>query len=89
MCRWGTTTTSTCAPIGFWKNDDVFAYLKKYDLPVHPNYAMLGGGRYKRESIRVAEIGDTHGSGMGRSEWEREYYPDILNKNIKYQHETH
>ncbi|MDR1398632.1 MAG: phosphoadenosine phosphosulfate reductase family protein [Treponema sp.] len=78
MGRFGISTEHTCAPIGYWTHDDVFAYLKKYDLPVHPNYAMLGNGRWDRKNIRVAEIGDIHGTGFGRSEWEREYYPDIL-----------
>lgn len=80
MKRWGTTTKHTCAPIGYWTTDDVYAYLHKYNLPVHPNYAMLGGGRWKREYLRVAEIGDVHGNGMGRTEWEQEYYSDALNR---------
>lgn len=80
MRRWGCNTERTCAPIGYWKNQQVFSYLFKYDLPVHPNYGMLGGGRWERDRIRVAEIGDIHGNGGGRAEWEREYYPDILAK---------
>jgi phosphoadenosine phosphosulfate reductase len=79
MMRWGENTEKTCAPIGLWTTDDVFAYLVKYDLPVHPNYAMLGGGRWNRKIIRVAEIGDIHGTERGRAEWEKEYYSDILN----------
>lgn len=78
MNRWGLTTKNTCAPIGYWSTLDVFAYLYKYNLPIHPNYAMLGGGRWKREYIRVAEIGDIHGTEIGRREWEQEYYSDIL-----------
>jgi phosphoadenosine phosphosulfate reductase len=80
MKRWGLTTKNTCCPIGYWRNKDVFAYLKKYDLPVHPNYAMLGNGRYRRENIRVAEIGDIKGRNMGRGEWEQEYYSNELNR---------
>jgi phosphoadenosine phosphosulfate reductase len=80
MKRWGMSTENTCAPIGYWKDEHVYAYLKEYDLPVHPNYAMLGGGRWNRDRLRVAEIGDIHGTGGGRTEWEREYYPDVLNK---------
>jgi phosphoadenosine phosphosulfate reductase len=80
MRRWGMSTDHTCAPIGYWHDNDVFAYLYKYNLPVHPNYAMLGDGRYSREHIRVSEIGDIHGNQAGRAVWEREYYPDILNR---------
>jgi len=80
MKRWGMTTENTCTPIGYWNDMDVFAYLYKYNLPVHPNYGMLGNGRWKRERIRVAEIGDIHGNGGGRVEWEQEYYSDILAK---------
>lgn len=80
MHKWGTTSPNACAPIGWWSTKDVFAYLTINDLPVHPAYAMLGGGRWPRERLRVAEIGDTHGKGGGRAEWEREYYGDILNR---------
>lgn len=73
MLRWGESSPNACAPIGWWSTQDVFAYLALHDLPVHPAYACLGGGRWSRERLRVAEIGDTHGKGSGRAEWEREY----------------
>lgn len=79
MLRWGLNSPNACAPIGRWSTADVFAYLAS-ELPVHPAYAMLGGGRWPRERLRVAEIGDTHGSGGGRAEWEREYYGDVLRR---------
>ena len=72
----GFSSKNTCAPLSKWKTDEVFAYLALHDLPVHPNYAMLGGGRWKREQIRVAEIGDYKGTQFGRAEWEKEYYPE-------------
>lgn len=78
--NYGHTTSKTCAPISLWKTWEVFAYLKKYDLPVHPNYAMSAGGRYKRDHIRVDCIAGAQGNGMGRLEWEHEYYLDILNR---------
>lgn len=65
-------------PIGWWSTAQVFAYLAAHELPVHPAYAMLGGGRWARENLRVSEIGDTGGSERGRSEWEQEYYGDVL-----------
>ena len=76
----GVESKNTLAPIGYWKNEDVFAYLYKYNLPVHPNYAMLGNGRYKRENIRVAEIGDVSGANLHRRQWEKEYYRNELRR---------
>jgi phosphoadenosine phosphosulfate reductase len=80
-CRvWGENSPNGCAPIAWWTTADVFAYLAHHDLPVHPAYAMFGGGRWPRERLRVAEIGDTHGRGGGRAEWEAEYYGDVLRR---------
>lgn len=76
--RHGLSTTTACAPLGYWTSEDVFGFLAAMDLPVHPNYAMSGGGRYDRRYLRVAELGDVHGSQRGRREWEIEYYSDIL-----------
>jgi len=78
--RWGVSSPNGCAPIAFWSCADVFAYLCWRNLPIHPAYAMLGGGRWPREKLRVAEIGDTHGTGGGRRQWEEEYYPDVLRR---------
>lgn len=75
---YGVSSRNTCAPLSRWSAQDIFAYLAKYDLPVHPNYAMLGGGRYPREHLRVASLGGIRGREMGRYEWEWEYYGDIL-----------
>ncbi len=79
-CRWGISSPNACAPLAWWTEQDVFAYLAYFDLPIHPAYAMLGGGRWPRERIRTAEIGDTRGKGGGRAQWEREYYGDVLNR---------
>lgn len=74
VMRWGESTEMTCAPIARWTSRDVFAYLAHHDLPVHPAYACLGGGRWDRERIRVASLGGRRGQGHGRAIWEREYY---------------
>lgn len=76
----GHSTSRTCAPIGWMTTADVFAYLAINDLPTHPNYAMLGGGRYDREKLRVSEFGDQGGVCRGRREWEQEYYGDVLRR---------
>lgn len=79
---YGEASPNGCAPITRWSTADVFAYLATRRLPVHPAYAMLGGGRWPRERLRVAEIGDTHGAAGGRREWEREYYGDVLRRAL-------
>ena len=76
----GASTRSTCRPITWWSVQDVFSWLAAKDLPAHPVYAMQGGGRWPRERIRVASLGGRRGSGIGRSEWEREYYGDVLRR---------
>lgn len=76
----GWNTKRTSAPLGWWTLPDVFAWLAANRLPTHPAYAMLGGGRWPREHIRVSEIGDEKGIGHGRREWEREYYGDVLRR---------
>lgn len=76
----GISTENVCRPIIDWKEQDIFSYLAYNDLPIHPNYAMLGNGRYERNRLRVDEIGGVQGNSFGKSEWEKEYYPDILRK---------
>lgn len=71
----GTASDRTCAPIGWWSTADVFAYLHAHDLPVHPAYAMTGGGLWQRDRVRVASIGGERGRGHGRADWEARYYP--------------
>lgn len=80
LCSRGPSTQNTCQPLGWWTTQDVFGWLAYHDLPVHPSYAMLGGGRFDRSRIRVSTIGGPKGMHSGRSEWEREYYSDILNR---------
>ena len=40
----------------------------------------LPGGRFPRDRIRVASLSGRRGDGMGRAEWEREYYGDVLRR---------
>lgn len=78
MARWGESSPNTCAPIGRWSSLDVFAYLHKHSLPIHPAYAMTFGGALDRGRVRVGTIGGYRGTGRGRREWERIYYGDVL-----------
>jgi len=79
-CVFGEETINSFAPISWLKYTDIFAYLSLYHLPIHPNYAMLGGGRWPRERLRVAALGNIEGTGAGRREWEQEYYGDVLRR---------
>ena len=78
LAHWGENTINTCAPIGWWSLDDVYAYLARYDLPIHPVYACTWGGRYPRERLRVSTIGGVNGGDQGRREWEAYYYPETV-----------
>ena len=80
MKRWGLSTDNSCTPLGWWTVADVFGFLAVRGLPVHPTYAMLGGGRWKREDLRIDALMGERGDGRGRAEWEREYYGDVINR---------
>ena len=70
----------SCRPLSLWKNHEVFAYVQQEGLPLSPVYGYLGGGRWPREHIRTHSLAGTSGNGIGRTEWEKEYYPDILSR---------
>lgn len=80
MTAHGESTASTCAPIGWWSGDDVFAYLLQRGLPIHPAYACLLDGHLDPRRVRVSPLGGDRGQrtgdGFGRSEWEERYYRD-------------
>ena len=82
-CVFGEETIYSFAPLSWLRCADVFAHLQLHNLPVHPNYAMLGGGRWPRDRLRVTAIGNKEGTGIGRAEWEREYYGDVLRRMQK------
>lgn len=76
----GIDTGVSCRPLAKWKSEDVFAWCAINDLPLHPAYAMLGGGRWPREHLRTHSIGGVSGTNRGRAEWEREFYGPELNR---------
>lgn len=78
----GHATESACRPLLHWTSRDVFGYLVANDLPVHPAYAMLGGGRWDRDRLRVEVLGGQEGRNFGRAEWEAEYYGDELRRAV-------
>lgn len=76
----GDTTATTCRPILHWTAADVFACLYRHDLPVHPAYAQSMAGALDRAWLRVAPLGGKEGTGHGRAEWERRYYPEVAHR---------
>lgn len=76
----GTVRANNCAPLSWWTFTDIMGWLAYRQLPVHPVYAMLGGGRWPREQNRVASLGGKRGDNFGRAEWEREMYGDVLRR---------
>lgn len=78
MAIWGEAGPGACRPIGRWTAVDVFAYLYRYNLPVHPAYAMSYGGAKDRRWIRVSPIGGISNAHKDRADWEEHYYPDIV-----------
>ena len=80
VCVFGYETAFSFAPLAYMTVKDIFAYLHENSLPVHPVYAMTGGGRYDRYRLRVSAIGNPEGRGVGRLKWEKEYYGDVLNR---------
>jgi len=77
---YGFYSENSCRPISLWKNEEIFAFIEQNNLPLCPVYAYLGGGRWKRENIRTHSLAGSTADGFGRTEWEIEYYSDILNK---------
>ena len=80
ILRLGIDTGKSCRPLAKWKGEEIFAWCAANELPLHPAYAMLGGGRWPREHLRTHAIGGSSGIGRGRAAWEAEYYPDVLNR---------
>lgn len=74
----GVSTSRSCRPIISWRSGDVWAYLARHDLPIHPAYACSFGGMLSRDRIRVNSIGGDHRRGWehGRRDWEDHYYPE-------------
>ena len=83
----GLETEKTFAPFMHMEARDIFAYLLVNDLPTHPNYAMTGGGRWDKYRIRVSALGHERGAGIGRTNWETEYYPDRMSRIKKAEYD--
>nr|WP_243864061.1 phosphoadenosine phosphosulfate reductase family protein [Brooklawnia cerclae] len=76
--QWGEAGPNACRPIARWTAIDVYAYLHRHDLPIHPAYAMSYGGKLDRRWLRVSPIGGISNAHKQRADWEAHYYPDIV-----------
>jgi len=79
----GLVTKNTCRPIGRWDATQVFAYLYREELPVHPVYAMTVGGALDRRWLRVHPLCSAPPAmsavyGRDMAEWEDQYYGDVI-----------
>jgi len=81
--KYGFYTELTCRPLSLFTNQDIFSFIYHNDLPLCAVYGYTGGGRWDRQYIRTHSIGGSTADGIGRTEWEKEYYQDILNR-IKF-----
>jgi phosphoadenosine phosphosulfate reductase len=88
----GATKSTSWRPLLYWKPADVFAYIEQNGLPLNAAYGMLGGGRWQRNNIRTHGLygcvaqRNGRGSGMGKVEWEREYFEAEIRRIEKYEH---
>ena len=77
MQRGGSWATERrLAPLIDWPTSHIWAYAAANGLPLHPSYAMTGGGALDRDWQRVSTLTGEDGIGMGRREWERAAYPE-------------
>ena len=74
----GEVSANSVRPLGRWEARHVWAYLARWDIPTHPAYGYTAGGVWDRDRLRVHSIGGPDGSGTGRWDWERRYYPDVI-----------
>lgn len=88
----GMTRGLSWRPLLHWRSADTFAYIEQNSLPLNASYGFLGGGRWKRENIRThclyGRIAQRNGrgSGMGKVEWEKEYFPSEIRRIERYEH---
>lgn len=79
----GLVTARTCRPVAHWSAEQIFAYLHREGLPVHPAYAMTVGGHHDRRWLRVHPLCSTPPArsavhGDDRAGWEDTYYMDVI-----------
>jgi hypothetical protein len=79
----GDEDSVSARPIGYWKSEDVFAFVQ--DEFLSPAYPCTFSGGYERGRVRMNNLWGLYGEGFGRREWERRYYGDTI-RDIEQQH---
>lgn len=79
----GDEGANTARPIGFWRGEDVFAFLR--DEPLSPAYPCTMAGLFERRRVRVNNLWGLYGEEFGRREHEETYYRSDL-RRIEKQH---
>lgn len=79
----GMVTARTCRPLARWSAEQVFAFLHREDLPVHPVYGMTVGGHHDRRWLRVHPLCSLAPArsavrGLDMAGWEDTYYADVI-----------
>jgi phosphoadenosine phosphosulfate reductase len=67
-----------CNPIADWRAADVYAYIAREGLPLHPAYSKQ---RFcSRDDIRVASYACMTAASRGSLTWLKYYYPSLFNR---------
>ena len=73
----------TARPLGHWRGEDVFAFLR--EEPLSPAYPCSMAGGFERRRVRVNNLWGLYGEEFGRREHEEMYYARDL-RRIEAQH---
>lgn len=74
----GNVTKNTCRPLARWTAPQIFAYLDREHLPIHPAYAMSYGGHLDRQWLRVHPLCSYADTKTDMARWEDDYYGDYI-----------
>lgn len=67
-----------CCPILHWNIKDVFAYLIKENLPIHPHYLMDSQRPIEERRVGSFISSRNRGAALGRFVWIRQQYPELF-----------
>lgn len=65
------------SPVWNWSSNQIFAYLKQYDIPINPLYAKMESLGVEEKGLRVGSILDGSNLDYGRVTWLKRGWPEI------------